>query len=182
MDLSNLSLGDLRNLQEQVKQEMKKREQQEVQKAREQIIAIAQSVGVPLKDLISASGRGAKGAQAGASTGTVPSVIAIRTTRPSNGPAVAVSRNGSRNGSRAVNRWIPCAFDSLAGWLQRVMRAAHYPASLSMPCIRTGSVQFGLACRTIAFFVTCSTLPPSAARPPIKVFHGLPLENDLQGV
>jgi DNA-binding protein H-NS len=80
MDLSNLSLGDLRNLQEQVKQEMKKREQQEVQKAREQIIAIAQSVGVPLKDLISASGRGAKGAQAGASTGTV----AVRYRNPNN--------------------------------------------------------------------------------------------------
>ena len=69
MDLSNMSLGDLRNLQEQIKQEMKKREHQEVQKAREQIIAIAQSVGVPLKDLISASGRGSKSANAG--TGTV---------------------------------------------------------------------------------------------------------------
>jgi DNA-binding protein H-NS len=55
MDLSNMSLGDLRNLQEQIKQEMKKREQQEVQKAREQIMAIAQSVGVPLKDLMTVS-------------------------------------------------------------------------------------------------------------------------------
>lgn len=55
MDLSNMSLGDLRNLQEQIKQEMKKREQQEVQKAREQIMAIAQSVGVPLKDLLSST-------------------------------------------------------------------------------------------------------------------------------
>nr|WP_314546205.1 H-NS histone family protein [uncultured Massilia sp.] len=69
MDLSNMSLGDLRNLQEQIKQEMKKREHQEVQKAREQILAIAQSVGVPLKDLI-ASGRGAKVA-AGGGTGSV---------------------------------------------------------------------------------------------------------------
>ena len=69
MDLSNMSLGDLRNLEEQIKQEMKKREHQEVQKAREQIIAIAQSVGVPLKDLISSSGRGSKSANAG--TGTV---------------------------------------------------------------------------------------------------------------
>jgi DNA-binding protein H-NS len=68
MDLSNMSLGDLRNLQEQIKQEMKKREHQEVQKAREQILAIAQSVGVPLKDLI-ASGRGAKAAAGG--TGSV---------------------------------------------------------------------------------------------------------------
>ena len=68
MDLSNMSLGDLRNLQEQIKQEMKKREHQEVQKAREQIVAIAQSVGVPLKDLI-ASGRGAKATAGG--TGSV---------------------------------------------------------------------------------------------------------------
>jgi DNA-binding protein H-NS len=60
MDLSNLSIGDLRNLQDQIKQEMKKREQEEVQKAREQIQAIAQRVGVPLKDLITSSGRGSK--------------------------------------------------------------------------------------------------------------------------
>jgi DNA-binding protein H-NS len=77
MDLSNLSLGDLRNLQEQIKQEMKKREVQEVQKAREQILAIAQSVGMPLKDLISATGRGGK---VGANTGTV----AVRYRNPDN--------------------------------------------------------------------------------------------------
>jgi DNA-binding protein H-NS len=70
MDLSNLSLGDLRNLQDQIKQEMKKREHQEVQKAREQILAIAQSVGLPLKDLINTSGRGAK-AEKASGTGSV---------------------------------------------------------------------------------------------------------------
>jgi DNA-binding protein H-NS len=52
MDLSRLSLADLRMLQEQVTQEIKGREQQELAKAREQIIAIAQSVGIPLKELI----------------------------------------------------------------------------------------------------------------------------------
>jgi len=78
MDLSNLSLGDLRNLQEQIKQEMKKREVQEVQKAREQILAIAQSVGVPLKDLISSSGRGNK--SAGGNAGSV----AVRYRNPDN--------------------------------------------------------------------------------------------------
>jgi len=62
MDLSNMSVGDMRNLQEQIKQEMKKREVQDVQKAREQIQAIAQSVGMSLKDLIAAGGRGSKGA------------------------------------------------------------------------------------------------------------------------
>jgi len=62
MDLSNMSVGDLRNLQEQIKQEMKTRETQEVQKAREQILAIAQSVGMPLKELMATAGRGSKGA------------------------------------------------------------------------------------------------------------------------
>jgi DNA-binding protein H-NS len=76
MDLSNLSLSDLRNLQEQIKQEMKKREVQEVQKAREQILAIAQSVGMPLKDLISASGRGKSGANTGS--------VAVRYRNPDN--------------------------------------------------------------------------------------------------
>jgi DNA-binding protein H-NS len=60
MDLSNMSLGDLRNLQDQIKQEMKKREQSDMAKAREQILAIAQSVGVPLKDLLATGGRGGK--------------------------------------------------------------------------------------------------------------------------
>jgi DNA-binding protein H-NS len=75
MDLSNMSLGDLRNLQEQIKQEMKQREQQEVQKAREQIMAIAQSVGVPLKDLIATGGRGAK-------AGTKSGSVAVRYRNP----------------------------------------------------------------------------------------------------
>jgi DNA-binding protein H-NS len=52
MELSNLSLAELRNLQDQVKQEMKKREHRDLVKAREQIMAIAQSVGIPLKELI----------------------------------------------------------------------------------------------------------------------------------
>lgn len=73
MDLSNMSVGDLRNLQEQIKQEMKQREHQEVQQAREQILAIAQKVGVPLKDLMTTPARGAK-------TGTV----AVRYRHPDN--------------------------------------------------------------------------------------------------
>ncbi len=75
MDLSNMSVGDLRNLQEQIKQEMKKREVQEVQKAREQILAIAQSVGVPLKDLLATGGRG------GAAKGNS---VAVRYRHPDN--------------------------------------------------------------------------------------------------
>jgi DNA-binding protein H-NS len=52
MDLSNLSSAELRKLQEQVARELKQREGQDKAKAREQIHAIAQSVGLPLKDLI----------------------------------------------------------------------------------------------------------------------------------
>lgn len=62
MDLSALSSQDLRDLQEQLKQEIKKREQEDVRKAREQIMAIAQSVGMPLKDLLAGHTRSKKGA------------------------------------------------------------------------------------------------------------------------
>ena len=52
MDLSKLSFPELRNLQEQIKRELKQREGMDKQKAREQIFAIAQQVGVPLKELL----------------------------------------------------------------------------------------------------------------------------------
>lgn len=63
MELSNMSIGELRELQEKIKQEMKQRERQDLVKAREQILAIAQSVGLPLKDLLAGGVR--------AKTGTV---------------------------------------------------------------------------------------------------------------
>jgi DNA-binding protein H-NS len=69
MDLSNMSSADLRNLQEQVKRELKQREGQDLAKAREQILAIAQSVGVPLKDLVGGVGAGA--GRGGRKTGSV---------------------------------------------------------------------------------------------------------------
>jgi DNA-binding protein H-NS len=59
MDLSKMSSADLRNLQEQVKRELKQRESQDLAKAREEILAIAQSVGLPLKELIGSGGAGA---------------------------------------------------------------------------------------------------------------------------
>ena len=63
--MSNLPVAELRSLQDSIKHELKKREQQEVDvKARTQILAIAQSVGVPLKDLMAAGVR--------AKTGPVP--------------------------------------------------------------------------------------------------------------
>ena len=64
MDLSNFSLADLRKLQEDIKKQMKKREQDDLSKAREQILAIAQSVGVSVKDLVGAGIRAKTGAVA----------------------------------------------------------------------------------------------------------------------
>ena len=91
MDLSNMSVGDLRNLQDQIKQEMKKREHLEVAKAREQILAIAQSVGVPLKDLIGSGVR--------AKTGTV----AVRYRHPDN---AAQQWTGRGRQPRWVKDWV----------------------------------------------------------------------------
>lgn len=54
MDLTNMSSVDLRDLQEKLKRELKKREGQDLADARERILAIAQSVGLPLKDLVGA--------------------------------------------------------------------------------------------------------------------------------
>lgn len=52
IDLSKMSLAEVRALQEQLVQEVKKREQEEIAQARAQIEAIAKSVGLPLKDLL----------------------------------------------------------------------------------------------------------------------------------
>jgi DNA-binding protein H-NS len=57
MDLSKLSLSDLRALGEQVKQELLEREHAELAQAREQIMAIAQRVGISLEELIKDSAR-----------------------------------------------------------------------------------------------------------------------------
>ncbi|HWX00130.1 H-NS histone family protein [Collimonas sp.] len=57
MDLSGLTVAELRTLQEQVKQALKDREHLELTKAREQILAIAQSAGISLQDLLGAQSR-----------------------------------------------------------------------------------------------------------------------------
>ena len=64
MDLSTLSLADLRQLQEKIKQQLKQREHQDLARAREQILAIAQGVGVPLKELIAGGVRAKTGSVA----------------------------------------------------------------------------------------------------------------------
>lgn len=76
-DLSNMSLADLRDLQEQIKAEMKNRESQELQQARDQILAIAQKVGVPLQALF------AKGGKAGGNKNS-GSTVAAKFQHPDN--------------------------------------------------------------------------------------------------
>ncbi|MFJ1472551.1 H-NS histone family protein [Massilia orientalis] len=51
-DLSKLNLSELKGLQHDIEQEIKNREQEEVRKAREKILSIAQSVGLPVEQLI----------------------------------------------------------------------------------------------------------------------------------
>lgn len=52
MNVSTMTMLELRDLQEKVQQEISQRERQDLSKAREQIMAIAQQAGIPLKQLI----------------------------------------------------------------------------------------------------------------------------------
>lgn len=68
MDLTKLSSAQLRDLQEQVADELKQRSSQDRVQALEQIHAIARAVGLPLKELV---GSAAKVATRGGRTGKV---------------------------------------------------------------------------------------------------------------
>lgn len=61
IDLSNYNLAELKGLQFDIEKEIKSRQQDEVKKAREQILAIAQDMGVPVSALLSGEGGGKKG-------------------------------------------------------------------------------------------------------------------------
>jgi DNA-binding protein H-NS len=60
-DLSNYNLAELKGLQFDIEKEIKARQQDEVRKAREQILAIAQDVGVPVTELIATGARSKNG-------------------------------------------------------------------------------------------------------------------------
>jgi DNA-binding protein H-NS len=55
MNLSNLSLSDLRALQSQVSQQLEVTAQRDIAKAREEIQAIARGVGVSLEELVNSA-------------------------------------------------------------------------------------------------------------------------------
>jgi DNA-binding protein H-NS len=57
MDLSHFSLAQLRSLQDDISKQMKKREHDELAKAREEIMSIAQGVGLSVKDLLGSTVR-----------------------------------------------------------------------------------------------------------------------------
>jgi len=59
-DLSNYNLAELKGLQHDIEREIKNREQDEVKKAREKIISIAQSVGLPVEQLLANAGKKSK--------------------------------------------------------------------------------------------------------------------------
>jgi DNA-binding protein H-NS len=64
-DLSNYNLAELKGLQFDIEKEIKSRQQDEVKKAREQILAIAHDVGVPVSELLAKAGGAKAGAKAG---------------------------------------------------------------------------------------------------------------------
>lgn len=74
MELSKLSLKELRTLQQQIEQQILISKDEEIAKAREQILAIAQDVGIPLKDLM--------GTQRLAKVGAVKNKVAARYCHP----------------------------------------------------------------------------------------------------
>ncbi|WP_038485408.1 H-NS histone family protein [Collimonas arenae] len=55
MDLSNMSVAELRTLQDQVQQVIKVREKEEQAAARQKILEIAQGAGISLEELMSST-------------------------------------------------------------------------------------------------------------------------------
>ncbi len=52
VNLTDMTVSELQKLQDDVKKEMQNRERQDLNQAREQVLAIAQSVGLSLKELL----------------------------------------------------------------------------------------------------------------------------------
>ena len=63
IDLSTYNLGELKGLQFDIEQELRRRERQEILKAREQILAIAEDAGVAVDALLEdgSAGKGKNG-------------------------------------------------------------------------------------------------------------------------
>lgn len=59
-DLSKYNLSELKGLQHDIEREIKNRQLDEVKKAREQILSIAQSVGLPIEQLLANAAKKAR--------------------------------------------------------------------------------------------------------------------------
>lgn len=60
IDLSTYNLGELKGLQFDVEQEIRRRERDDVATAREKILAIARDAGVAVDELLAEEGQGGK--------------------------------------------------------------------------------------------------------------------------
>lgn len=63
MDLAKLSIAELRKLQDRLQLELGRREQQALAQARQKVLAIAQSAGIPLTELLAGVSRPKDGAK-----------------------------------------------------------------------------------------------------------------------
>lgn len=95
MDLSGLTVAQLRVLQEQVKQALKDREHEELAKAREQILAIAQSAGISLKDLL--------GGQSRSKSSATKTKVAVRYRHPSD---ASLQWTGRGRQPKWIQEWV----------------------------------------------------------------------------
>lgn len=59
-DLSQYNLSELKGLQHDIEMEIKNRQQEEVKKARDQILSIAQNLGIPVEQLVADASKKAK--------------------------------------------------------------------------------------------------------------------------
>jgi hypothetical protein len=89
VDLSDYKLSELKELQADIEKEVKTRQQQDVTKAREQIFAIAHSLGVSVEELLADGGKNRKAAEKRCKCSTRTQLTTRR-----RGPVVAGSQGG----------------------------------------------------------------------------------------
>lgn len=95
MELSNLSLSELRALQADAAAEMKKRDAENMASAREQILKIAQEAGIPLKELMKNNSLKFKGSDKG--------TVAVKYRHPENH---SLQWTGRGRQPRWVKEWV----------------------------------------------------------------------------
>jgi predicted house-cleaning noncanonical NTP pyrophosphatase (MazG superfamily) len=93
VNLSDYNLSELKGLQAEIEKNIKARQQQEVTKAREQILTIAQTLGVSVEELLATDGAKAKGSGKRFKRSTGTQLIVRR-----GGPAAVDSQNGLLRG------------------------------------------------------------------------------------